>query len=122
MSGNQVEWIWTIIRWPFPKVWQMSGRVSSTFSTFPGVSGSFSYVAQGTRLYKINNGTGATVGSIWVSGMVYFDGSQWHGPGVLADSDALGDNRPSILAMGPGHLLIAQEMEHRLSPHQHVTG
>src|SRR5579863_8651745 len=26
--------------------------------------------------------TGSSVGSIWVSGMVYFDGSQWHGPGI----------------------------------------
>ncbi|HYM12291.1 MAG TPA: hypothetical protein VEU62_16265 [Bryobacterales bacterium] len=59
---------------------------------------------------------GVSVGSIWTGAMVYFDGSQWHGPGVLADSDAVGDNRPSILALGPGQLLIAQSMDHRLSP------
>ncbi len=60
-------------------------------------------------------------GSIWVSAMVYFDGSQWHGPGVLADSDAVGDNRPSLLALGPGHLLIAHAMDHRLSPLPNAT-
>ena len=60
--------------------------------------------------------TGQSVGSIWTGALVYFDGSQWHGPGVLADSDAVGDNRPSILALGPGQLLIAQAMDHRLSP------
>jgi hypothetical protein len=59
---------------------------------------------------------GAAVGSIWSGAIVYFDGSQWHGPGVLADSDAVGDSRPSLVPLGPGHLLIAQAMDHRLSP------
>jgi hypothetical protein len=59
---------------------------------------------------------GLSVGSIWMSGMVYFDGVKWHGPGVLAHSDAVGDNRPSILALAPGQLLIAQSTDHRLSP------
>ena len=64
-----------------------------------------------------NHSTGGTgTGSIWVGAMVYFDGNTWHGPGVLADSDAVSDNRPSILALGPGDLLIAQSMDHRLSP------
>ena len=63
-----------------------------------------------------SNGTGASVGSIWIGQIMYFDGSQWHGPGVLAASDALGDNRPTLLPVGPGRLLIAQAMEHRLSP------
>jgi len=60
--------------------------------------------------------TNSSVGSIWVTAMIYFDGSQWHGPGVLADTEAVGDNRPSILPLGPGHLLIAHSMDHRLSP------
>jgi hypothetical protein len=64
-----------------------------------------------------SNGTGGlSIGSIWVSAMVYFDGSQWHGPGVLGFTDAVGDNRPSILALGPGRLLIAHSSDHRLSP------
>ncbi len=63
-----------------------------------------------------SNGTGISVGSIWTSTMVYFDGSQWHGPSVIGDSDAVNDNRPSMLALGPGHLLMAQAMDHRLSP------
>ena len=60
--------------------------------------------------------TGQSVGTIWTGAIVYFDGNQWHGPAVLADSEAVGDNRPSILALGPGQLLIAQAMDHRLSP------
>jgi len=56
------------------------------------------------------------VGSIWVGAMVYFDGSQWHGPGVLGFTDAVGDNRPSMVALGPGRLLIAHSSDHRLSP------
>jgi hypothetical protein len=63
-----------------------------------------------------SQGTGSTIGSVWISAMVYFDGSQWHGPGVLADTDAVGDNRPSMLPLGPGRLLIGQAMDHRLSP------
>jgi hypothetical protein len=55
-------------------------------------------------------------GSIWTSAIIYYDGSQWHGPGVLGHSDGLGDNRPAILPLGPGHLLIAQATDHRLSP------
>ena len=65
---------------------------------------------------SLSNATGQTIGSIWVGAMVYFDGAQWKGPGVLANSDALADNRPAILTTGPGQLLIAQAMDHRLSP------
>ncbi len=65
---------------------------------------------------SLSNATGISVGSIWTGAIVYFDGSQWHGPAVLGDSDAVSDNRPSILAMGPGRLLMAQAMDHRLSP------
>ncbi len=60
--------------------------------------------------------TGPTIGSIWVSAMVYFDGNQWHGPGVLANTDTLSDSRPAILPQGPGSLLIAHSMDHRLTP------
>jgi len=63
-----------------------------------------------------SNGTGISIGSIWGGAIVYFDGTQWHGPGVLANSDAVSDNRPSILAVGSGRLLIAQSTDHRLSP------
>jgi hypothetical protein len=59
---------------------------------------------------------GISVGSIWIGAMVYFDGAQWHGPGVLGYTDAVGDNRPAIVALGPGHLLIAHSSDHRLSP------
>ncbi len=63
-----------------------------------------------------SSATGQSVGTIWIGQMVYFDGAKWHGPGTLADSDGLGDNRPSILALGSGDLLIGQSMDHRLSP------
>jgi hypothetical protein len=60
--------------------------------------------------------TGQSVGTIWIGQMVYFDGAKWNGPGTLGDSDGLGDNRPAILALGSGDLLIGQGMDHRLSP------
>ncbi len=59
---------------------------------------------------------GVSVGSIWVSAMVYFDGAAWHGPGVLGFTDAVGDNRPAIVALEAGRLLIAHASDHRLSP------
>jgi len=60
--------------------------------------------------------TGNSIGSIWISALVYFDGVQWHGPGLLANTDAVGDNRPVLLPQGPGHLMIASAMDHRLTP------
>jgi hypothetical protein len=64
-----------------------------------------------------NHSTGGlSTGSIWVGAMVYFDGTQWHGPGVLGFTDAVSDNRPSMIALGPGRLLIAHSSDHRLSP------
>ncbi len=59
---------------------------------------------------------GTSVGSIWVGAIVYFDGAKWHGPGVLGFTDAVSDNRPSMVALGPGRLLIAHSSDHRLSP------
>jgi hypothetical protein len=60
--------------------------------------------------------TGASVGSIWIEQMLYFDGVNWSAPGVIAQSDGLLDNRPAMVALDPGHVLIAQSMDHRLSP------
>jgi hypothetical protein len=59
---------------------------------------------------------GVSVGSIWVGAMVYFDGAQWHGPGVLGFTDAVGDNRPALVGLEPGRLLIAHSSDHRLNP------
>ena len=65
--------------------------------------------------------TGQSAGTIWIGQMVYFDGAKWHGPGTLADSDGLGDNRPALLALGSGDLLIGQGTDHRLSPLPNAT-
>ena len=35
---------------------------------------------------------------------------------MLGFTDAVADNRPSILALGPGHLLIGHSSDHRLNP------
>jgi hypothetical protein len=60
--------------------------------------------------------SGDSVGSIWIEQMVYFDGQKWNGPGVIAQSDGLLDLRPTILPLDPGHVLIVQATDHRLSP------
>lgn len=70
----------------------------------------------GTGLSSSHATGGLSVGSIWVGEMVFYDGNQWHGPGVLGFTDAVGDNRPSILALSPGKLMIAHSSDHRLSP------
>jgi hypothetical protein len=70
----------------------------------------------GTGLSASHATGGLSVGSIWVGQMVYFDGNQWHGPGVLGFTDAVSDNRPSMVALAPGRLLIAHSTDHRLSP------
>jgi hypothetical protein len=69
----------------------------------------------GTGL-STGSATGQTVGTIWMEEMVYFDGARWTSPGVFAFSDGLLDNRPALTALGPGQLLVAQAMDHRLSP------
>ena len=69
----------------------------------------------GTGL-STSRGTGQSVGSIWTSAMVYFDGNVWHGPGMLAESEGVSDSRPSIIPLGPGHLMMAEAMDHRLTP------
>jgi hypothetical protein len=70
----------------------------------------------GTGLSTSNGTGGLSLGSIWLSQMVYFDGAAWHGPGVLGFTDSVGDNRPSMVALGPGRLLIAHSTDHRLTP------
>jgi Periplasmic component of the Tol biopolymer transport system len=63
-----------------------------------------------------SSATGQSVGSSWIGEMVWFDGAKWQGPGYFARSDGLLDNRPALTALAPGQLLIAQAMDHRLSP------
>src|ERR1022692_2624733 len=70
----------------------------------------------GTAGISDSDASGQNIGTIWVGSMVYYDGAQWHGPGVLGNSDGLGDNRPAILALSSGRLLIGQATDHRLSP------
>ena len=70
----------------------------------------------GSGLSSSHSTGGVSVGTMWVGAMVYFDGNQWHGPGVLGFTDAVGDNRPSIVSFAPGRLLIAHSSDHRLSP------
>ncbi|MCC6390216.1 MAG: hypothetical protein IT167_06415 [Bryobacterales bacterium] len=60
--------------------------------------------------------TGISVGSIWIERLAYFDGARWNGPGIIAGSDGLLDNRPVIVPLEAGRLLIAQATDHRLSP------
>lgn len=59
---------------------------------------------------------GVSVGSIWISGLSYFDGNQWRGPGLLAFTDGLSDNRLTVNPLGPGKLLLLHPTDHRLSP------
>ena len=71
---------------------------------------------QGGAALSSDTATGISVGTVWIEQMVYFDGVKWNGPGVLAQSDGLLDSRPVILPLDPGHLLIAQATDHRMSP------
>ena len=70
----------------------------------------------GSVSVSTGNVTQQSVGTIWIGELMWFDGAKWHAPGVLDHSDGLGDNRPSILAIGSGDLLIGQATDHRLSP------
>lgn len=75
----------------------------------------------GTAGVSDSTATGQSIGTIWIGEMVYYDGAQWHGPGVLGNSDGLGDTRPAMLALSPGRLLIGQSTDHRLFPGRNGT-
>jgi hypothetical protein len=54
-------------------------------------------------------------GTVWVGQMVYFDGAQWKGPIVIPNADQWIENRPAMVAIAPGDLLMAVAGDHRLS-------
>jgi hypothetical protein len=83
------------------------GGASSPKNTFPRLAtdpDGTVYLAfrrpTGTTGISDSSATGQSIGTIWVGGMVYYDGAQWHGSAVLGNSDGLGDNRPAILPLG----------------------
>jgi len=55
------------------------------------------------------------LGSMWVKNVAYFDGAEWKGPVFVPDSDNLLDNRPALVATGPGDLLVVGSTDHRLA-------
>jgi hypothetical protein len=54
-------------------------------------------------------------GTVWIEQVVYFDGAQWKGPIVIPNTDQASDNRPAMLAVAPGDVLMAVAGDHRLS-------
>ena len=105
-------------RFPIPRSLKIARR--TTVSALPPDPGTTFHASRPTRMapcisHSANRPAlgfrpatplaASSVGSIWVGAMVYFDGAQWHGPGVLGFTDAVGDNRPSIVALGSGTLV-----------------
>jgi hypothetical protein len=62
------------------------------------------------------------VGTIWNERVIYYDGTAWHGPATIANSDQLLDNRPGLAPVAPGDLLVVMAMDHRQSPNYVPSG
>lgn len=54
-----------------------------------------------------------TMGSLWLSWAVYYDGAKWTGPILLPNSDNLMYNVPAVVALPGGGLLTAHSSDHR---------
>jgi len=88
----------------FPRLATDGGTIYLAYRVFNGLG------------VSTGNATGPPVGSIWSEQLVYFDGSRWNGPGIFDNSDGLLDNRPAMVPLAAGQVLIAQATDHRLSP------
>jgi hypothetical protein len=59
--------------------------------------------------------TRGPLGSVWFENLAYFDGRDWTGPIFLPDSDNVLDNRPAILSVGPGQVVVVGSSDGRHS-------
>jgi hypothetical protein len=53
------------------------------------------------------------IGSVWSEYLVSYEGNQWTGPIFLANSDNLLDNRPALVSVRPGEVLIVGSSDGR---------
>ena len=73
--------------------------------------------------YRTSNGNGtSSIASIWHSEVVYYDGSAWSTPAIVASSDGFLDNRPALVPLAASDLLIVGQTDHRQQPLTNVTG
>jgi hypothetical protein len=76
-------------------------------------------VDAGGQVYLAYRATSAdrnSIGTIWNEHVMYYDGAAWHGPATLANSDQLLDNRPGLVPVDNGDLLVVMATDHRQSP------
>jgi hypothetical protein len=55
----------------------------------------------------------ATVGTVWSEYVISFNGSEWSKPIFLDHSDNILDNRPAVVSLAPGKLLIVNSSDGR---------
>lgn len=66
--------------------------------------------------FRSASGTGRSpVGTVWVENIVYFDGARWNSSLVVPHTDNWLDNRPALLPMAAGHMLMISSSDHRQS-------
>jgi len=58
-------------------------------------------------------GSRSPVGTVWSEHVVWFDGAKWNGPVPVPHTDNLLDNRPGLLSVGAGHLMVVASSDHR---------
>ncbi len=55
----------------------------------------------------------SVIGTVWTEYVTSYDGNSWSAPIYLAHSDNLLDNRPAVVAMKPGELVVAGSSDGR---------
>lgn len=62
--------------------------------------------------YRVQPGR-TPAGTVWVDQMVYFDGATWKGPVFMPHTDQWIENRPAMVAIAPGDLMMALAADNR---------
>ncbi|MDX1980449.1 MAG: hypothetical protein SFV51_09280, partial [Bryobacteraceae bacterium] len=57
------------------------------------------------------------IGTAWTEYVASFDGKSWTGPVFLTHSDNLLDNRPALVSLKPGQLMVIGSSDHRRQFH-----
>lgn len=55
------------------------------------------------------------VGTVWSESVAWYDGARWRTTLAVPHTDAWLDNRPALVPLGPGHLLLVASSDHRQS-------
>jgi hypothetical protein len=66
--------------------------------------------------FRVSSGLQNGPGTTWYEGLVYYDGAKWSGLAFIPNTDGLLDNRPALVPLANGQLLVVSATDHRQGP------